>query len=98
MSMQVLESLTGHGNLFEGEESLGPVRYSVTVYQKMTRLRTMDSDREVPTMKAIRGQIDGADCFDLINRGVKVTLEVEDGRRWNFYVKDSNGNLVHAGA
>lgn len=98
MSMKVLERLSGRGNLYEGEESLGAVRYSVTIYQKTTRLRTMDSDREVPTMQAIRGRIDGADCFDLLNRGVKVTLEVEDGRRWNFYVQDSNGTLAHAGA
>ena len=96
MSMKVLEQLSGDGTLYEGDKEVGPVSYDLTVYQKMIGVRTMTSDGEVPGLKRIEGRIDGADCFDLMQRGAKVTLELEDGRRWNFYVTDTNGSLAHA--
>ena len=71
--------------------------YNITVYENVTHVGTMGSESDVSGMNRIEASITGADCFDLMQRNVKVTLEIEDGRRWNFYVKDMNGTLMYAG-
>ena len=91
-----LESLTGRGKLFDGDRCLGLVTYQVETSQKM-----LDAGRGelIPGLGRIEGMItDGdVDLFDLVTRNAPVTLEMQDGRRWDCWVQSTNGTLVNRG-
>jgi hypothetical protein len=96
---RVLETLRDVGKLSEGDVQLGRARYDITIYQKTHTVRTFGGTHEIDGLKTIEGYVTpfDANLFDLVSRGAPLTLELADGRRWEFFVSNTDGRAVNRG-
>ena len=91
-----LETLEGKGKIWKGGVLVrSGVGYSIRISQRMIEARTMGGSSEVPGLKSIDGWLTGDVPFQLI--GEPIELEIEDGRRWECFIKSSDGNLLNQG-
>jgi len=83
-----MTTLTGIGELFHEEQLVATGRYRVEVVE--------------PTAMKL-GHIEGvvnlnpATSFTLITSNNMLTLHLEDGRRWDCFLQNSDGRLVNRG-
>ena len=92
--MKLVEQSQGEGRLTVRGDALGPVAYELSRYQAMTR-----GGLPVPGLHRIEGRIAvetlGAAFVPLEN--MRVSLELEDGRRVDLTLIDSTGRVLAEG-
>ena len=83
-----IANYSGRGMLLEQDDKpIAPVRYWLTVTES------------IPSgLKDIRGRAEGLP-FDQVAQllGREITLELDDGRRWDCFVQSTSGNLAPRG-
>ena len=91
--VNTMESPTGTGAVYIGEEPLGSVSYNLAIQQEM-----IGPGNRVGGLLSIRGRISGDRqlLLKLSMNPNSVILKLEDGRRLNIIV-DSNGSLTADG-
>lgn len=79
---------TGLGELYADGKPVASGRYRVEVTEPMAM-----------KLGHIEGTIalDLPVAFELVESGAKLTLHLEDGRRWDCFLQSSNGRLVNRG-
>ena len=87
---ETLERTKGLGELRrEDGELIGDVEYNIVVLQDM-----LDEDKA--GLKVVEGDIDGSvDLFPLV--GESLVLHLEDGRRMDVIVSDTDGRIENRG-
>ena len=98
--MNLIEELEGVGDLYDAKAETPfrtEVGYRLAVYQK----RVSDGrGGSLPGLKHIEPTVDLTDheIMDCLLRNRRLTLCLEDGRYFDFFVQSDSGNLVAAGA
>jgi hypothetical protein len=96
---RVVEQTSGDGEVYEGTQRLGRATYSIRVYQETQTVRTFGENvQQVDGIGRITGIVNPESplsIFDLITRNAMLTLHLEDGRRWEFAFKNSDGDAVN---
>ena len=87
--LELLEELSGVGTVYrESGELVEQMEYRLKLYQEMLSAGTT----EVPGLQQIVGSVPGGDeVFGLI--GEDLILELEDGRRLDFFVQSMDGAI-----
>lgn len=88
--MKLIENLSGIGEVFEINTSIGKVNYIVSVFQEMI------GGEE--GLKQASGKI--STDFVMMNRlfdGNNLHLVLEDGRKINFFMKNTDGDVQFSG-
>jgi len=85
---RTIEEPRGTGNVYKDDQLIARARYVLTVRQKITVARTIDGAiHEIPGLVDMAGQVTVLDGQrDLFNEGA-LTLQLADGRRWDFWVR-----------
>src|SRR5919201_6907884 len=96
MTQRLIDQPSGYGEVYEGEEPRGAVRYSLSVYQ------SYGSEREqtTPGIVEIIGRLDptgSMNLAELFERRADLTLLLTDGRRLDVQLRDARGNVVAIG-
>jgi hypothetical protein len=89
-----IENLSGEGELYRGNEHLGRVSYWITVSQKMLPVGGGD-DSGTPEIIGHLMETGNIDLVTLSHRGGGLTLQLEDGRKWDCFLRDSDGRLAN---
>lgn len=85
---QLLETINGHGDIYEGDKPISVVAYSIQIFQDMHLV----GNQRIPGMKDILGNfalIDGE--RDLVGKS-DLVLHLEDGRQWKCII--SRGDFI----
>ncbi len=98
MASRILERPSGRGAVYHipPDDTASAATYDLVVTQDMIPTGTGE---EIPGLKGIRGHIIIEDAhipFQLM--GVKLTLQLKDRRKLDFYFEDSNGTMRGTGA
>ena len=86
---RILESPSGMGKVYSGDEPIAEVGYSLRVTQGVIISKAKSGTSELPVQRDISGQI------QVINEkvikgfmdGSILTLHLADGRKWKFIIK-----------
>lgn len=92
----MIEQPVGEGELSEGEVSLGPVHYHLSVYRHFSDIES----EPVPTHLEVEGRITPRhqlDLHSLHQRRAELTLRLADGRLLDFLVADEKGSVRSTG-
>ena|SRR6185312_5131988 len=84
--VKLVEESAGDGELLLKSRVLGQVRYQIKVFQGM-----FGNGMPNPAERTIQGSLDGSDLADLV--GVKLTLQLTDGRRIGVTICDESGKI-----
>jgi len=84
--VKLVEEAAGDGELLLKSRVLGQVRYRIKVFQGM-----FGNGMPNPAERTIQGSLDGSDLSDLV--GVKLTLQLADGRRLGITICDEAGKI-----
>jgi hypothetical protein len=95
MAWRELERLSGRGRVWLNGIMVGGASYVVTVSQQEHLARTLGSEQCLRRIQGRLVQVDpGVNLFTLSNEE-SITLELEDGRRWDCGLEDGDGRLVN---
>src|SRR5687767_13794208 len=90
--------ISGTGTLHEGPAVLCRIRYRITVLRRFTRGPKGERFEQSPAITGeLRDIVAACDLADLFERGVLLTLELEDGRLLDCVLRDAQGSVVAAG-
>ena len=94
---RLIEQLADEGDLlFQGHQSLGRVRYHLSVYQHFS-----SADGEsVPASLKVEGHItpvDDLDLGELLRQRSELTLQLADGQAVDFFVTNADGTIRSTG-
>ena len=84
--VRLVEESAGDGELLLKSRVLGQVRYQIKVFQGM-----FGNGMPNPADRTIQGSLDGGDLAGLV--GVKLTLQLADGRRIGITIRDEEGKI-----
>ena len=91
MSIRMLESHRGVGNLYSGDKLvLEDVEYEFALWQQMVSARRGE---EIPGLKDAAGRLLGVDnwaLIDIMGGDPMMVLVLEDGRKWPCLLSDSS--------
>jgi hypothetical protein len=96
MARRLLQSLTGVGGIFTGDQMLRETPYQLSIWAKHDVPGDGD-DRQA--IGAIEGhiQIDGMGEAVVLAGAESLTLRLQDGRRLPFAILDTGGRIVGRG-
>ncbi len=103
MSHVEQERHRGTGDLYQsGKVVCKGIKYDVRVFQEMHEVRGFGTgSSQVPGLKEIRGhftETDGGFHFpSLMTSDGPLTLHLQDGRRWDCFLSNSDGTAVNQG-
>lgn len=89
-----IEHVQGHGATVKKgtEENVGNLGYDFTVYQEIIDAGSMvDQNAELPGKQRTEGFVDG---FDIGLVGEYLTITLEDGRCFDFFISDSRTGKI----
>jgi hypothetical protein len=89
----IVESPSGRGKIYNGDELIAEVRYSLRVKQGVIISKAKSGTSELPVQRNISGQIWVRDEDEKVIKGFMdgsiLTLHLADGRKWKFIIKAS---------
>lgn len=89
-----IESISGIGKVFDGEQEISTVNYQIYIDQYVDHILTTDGYDRVSGAKQIHGRLQVIEGErNLAGNGL--TLELSDGRKWEFSVKSQNPFAGH---
>jgi len=95
---ELVERLEGKGRLRDKEDRAVEVFYSISIRREFHTIRTHDGQSQGAGLHSIEGFIDGMDPVRLYSlMGKTLTLELEDGRLLDCFLKNSDGHLIGTG-
>ncbi len=98
--LRELETVSGEGKVYCHGEYMYPVRYRITVLQRMHTIKTYGSaPSQIPGLMDIKGRIaaDKAALLHMVEQAEPpFTLHLQDGRRLDFLVVNSEGRILNA--
>lgn len=93
--LEVEEELEGVGEVRRADgKSVGMARYSLLVHREMHPAGP--GEPEIPGLRDVSGKVEGLDNFGLMDEK-RLTLELEDGRRLDFFIADLEGCVAPTG-
>lgn len=95
MKRRILERVAGRGKLYLDERFIHDVTYQLVHYEDVIELHTSDGTEQIGGNRGIEGSISGGDFFNLLQE--HLTLHLSDGRRINFMLRHTSGELVGDG-
>ncbi len=88
----------GGGELYEGSTRLGRVRYEVVAQERTQPVPVMGNPgARAPALGLVRGSIEpleGLDLYPVFERGKELTVILEGGERWHFYLRGPDGEAM----
>lgn len=91
----ILESLSGRGDIYQENKFLQTVNYHLSHYQEVSTLHHSGGSEEIKGARGIEGTLRGGQFFGLV--GERLILHLSDGSRLNFFFRNSNGSIVGDG-
>jgi len=84
--MHLLEEPTGTGEVYESDDWLAEVHYSLMVRQEVIVIECESGAEELPGLRSIRGQIQilSSERDLMVNHEDPYLLRLSDGRTWDF--------------
>jgi len=93
----ILENVKGMGAVYHGEEFIRELGYDITVWQEWLHssgAAPIEGLQEITGLVFdINSPIGVADLVD----GRVLTLHLEDGRRLDFFIRNSDGEIANSG-
>jgi hypothetical protein len=91
-----VQTLEGEGRLLQnGDVMLAPAVYRIDISRRIHVVRSMTGESEVEGLARIEGMLFSPVPWSLV--GEPVELELADGRKWECFIRSSNGDLVNRG-
>jgi|HubBroStandDraft_5_1064220.scaffolds.fasta_scaffold47380_2 hypothetical protein len=96
MTKTKTEMLSGLGKLFDKQQFIKDVRYGVRIFHRFHEVDTLDGVCVTPISDDAHIGISPAQVTSPY-RGKLLTLQMTDGRKWDFYVSLAGGGLGWGG-
>lgn len=89
--MKLVKELSGVGEVFENDTSLGNVDYLISIYQQIIKVETFGNiEKEEEGLKELIGKISSHN----LPIGKNLLLVLEDGRKISFFVKNTGRDIL----
>lgn len=95
--MKRIEELSGVGEVFENNDSLGKVDYRINIYQELVNADTFSSVKEEDGIQQITGKISSDKAMEFYFNKGELTLFLEDKRKIRFFMKNPEGDVQFSG-
>ncbi|MDR3576926.1 MAG: hypothetical protein P4L50_23920 [Anaerolineaceae bacterium] len=92
---KVLETPSGIGKVYKGDQELASVDYRLEVSQEFVDTITSSGQSSLPGPKQITGQFKIIQGKYLAIDGTILTLHLADGRKWYFFVCKINSSRIY---
>lgn len=86
--MKLKEQLSGNGEVFKSNDSLGKINYNLYVYQETHNV----NGEEIEGIRDIKGEISSEDAVKLFGKR-NLILCLEDERCIEFLIRNTNGDI-----
>ena len=85
------ESITGTGEVYKEDKVVSVVEYVLRIYQEYVVSSASAGIEKIPTTKNIFGHIAVISGEKNLPIGETLTLRLQDGRRWSFWISNRGG-------
>jgi hypothetical protein len=85
-----IDKIIGKGVVFDGENELSKVEYSLDIFQEFIIMRSNEGVTKTPSYKQIRGFLQVIDGERNLIGGEILILQLDDGRKLDFFAKSGN--------
>jgi uncharacterized protein YxjI len=82
-------TLTGLGDLLEGDEHVAKAHYSITIWQERIDTSTLEKRSSIPGVKSATGGITVTTGASFLMVGDTFKLRLSDGKVCNVYIKST---------
>jgi hypothetical protein len=91
--LRLVETLSGQGTVQDGSTAI-PVVYHIEIYQKWIDTSSFEGKSAIPGLKQLRGSVEVVPPGQRLTVGATYSMQLSDGRRCEFWVKDLSGTVV----
>ena len=95
---KVIEIPRGIGKVYKEGNEFAKVEYRIELIQEYAESITSEGRGTIPTLKEIRGLFRLIEGNYLPLGDTSLTLYLEDGRKWNFFISESSEPGIYSAA